>query len=84
MGEDGAETVAHQLWAELGIDPATGSVPLGNTGSAKSHNPDVPTSISDLVDAFRSYEPADRPLDAIEALGLLEMGRADPGHRGHA
>lgn len=58
---------------QVGFQLLTGSMPLGNTGSAKSRNPDVPSAVSDLIDAFRSYEPVDRPVNATEALGLLDM-----------
>lgn len=57
---------------QIAFQLLTGIAPLGNTGSAASHDPDIPRDISDLVEAMRSYAPSRRPADASVALRMLE------------
>jgi hypothetical protein len=57
---------------QIGFQLLTGLVPLGNTGPSSQHNPQVPTSVSNLIEEMRSYEAKDRPPDAVEALALFE------------
>lgn len=49
----------------------TGVPPLGNTGELSKHTLGVPRKIADVLESFRSYDPADRPADAPAALTAL-------------
>lgn len=61
---------------QIGFQLLTGSVPLGNTGSARSHDDAIPANLSAAIESMRAYQPDQRPQDADEALAVLESSVA--------
>ena len=50
-----------------------GFAPQGNTGPLKAHTTAVPDEIAALVESCRSFDPDDRPADAVDALEQLRV-----------